>query len=343
MILTMFLLSVVCGCGGAVLRALELQDAFLHYPPGTTGDDHLSAGLNGLLKEPWHPLTLALLGLSVAFAVAMLLLARRAKKQDIWPTSGKLPWLLRAAAGTVLLATAAYDIADALRQGGGLTAHLLYSVLTLLAAGCVLWPALRGLSGHEAAQYSMTYLVPIFWCCFRLIIAFFENSSNPTTASYVYDLLTSAALLMAAYYLAGLYFRQKRSGTMRFCAGLTVYLGLIGLFSPIIFRLMGNAANTLPALSYLKSFNFDAVVDSAGILRHSLVNAGVSLFAVLYGLSMLFTTAAMGAREPAVEQPAEPTPTEPLEEHPEPMAEAVNDDAPFVAEDGDDALDDISL
>ncbi|MCL2546011.1 MAG: hypothetical protein FWE06_02295 [Oscillospiraceae bacterium] len=263
--MSLFLLSLIFGIAGGTLRALELRNAF--------GD----IDAVGRMPEPWHVLTIAMISLSVVFVALAWVFSRRESKliPQIFPR------LLRLLAGLVLTTTAGYELYLAITiTPRAEWSQLLYALLFLLAGLAVLMASVNALRCKEF-QYSLAYLIPVFWSCFRLMNAFFQHAANPIANSYIYSLFSDIALALTLLFFAGCYFANRRGKTLRFAGGLACFFGIVSFLSPLLYRMQNTALSTLPHVGFSRTYPFNR--------EAMLVDLGVFAFTALFGAAALLT------------------------------------------------------
>lgn len=229
-------LPVTAIAGGAIgffLRRLELATAF---EPDT-----------GLPIEGM-PVTWALIALSAAVAVVLLLLclgvgkgfeggydqafrARDAAPYMMGMTAGAF---LAAAAGVLLLLKLPRLYAEASLETSGfpmfsLVPMVLLSVLCLASAWSVLMLGKNNYRGEEKGRYSAWLLIPAYTCCMWLIVSYQEHSGDPIILDYVYQLFSVIAAVLGCYFLSGFGFGRSRPAAAAFFSAEAMYFALVTL------------------------------------------------------------------------------------------------------------------
>lgn len=229
-------LPVTAIAGGAIgffLRRLELATAF---EPDT-----------GLPIEGM-PVTWALIALSAAVAVVLLLLclgvgkgfeggydqafrARDAAPYMMGMTAGAF---LTAAAGVLLLLKLPRLYAEASLETSGfpmfsLVPMVLLSVLCLASAWSVLMLGKNNYRGEEKGRYSAWLLIPAYTCCMWLIVSYQEHSGDPIILDYVYQLFSVIAAVLGCYFLSGFGFGRSRPAAAAFFSAEAMYFALVTL------------------------------------------------------------------------------------------------------------------
>ena len=229
-------LPVTAIAGGAIgffLRRLELATAF---EPDT-----------GLPIEGM-PVTWALIALSAAVAVVLLLLclgvgkgfeggydqafrARDAAPYMMGMTAGAF---LTAAAGVLLLLKLPRLYAEASLETSGfpmfsLVPMVLLAVLCLCSAWSMLMLGKNNYRGEEKGKYSAWLLIPAYTCCMWLIVSYQEHSGDPIILDYVYQLFSVIAAVLGCYFLSGFGFGRSRPAAAAFFSAEAMYFALVTL------------------------------------------------------------------------------------------------------------------
>ena len=225
--------AIVGGAIGFFLRRLELATAF---EPDT-----------GLPIEGM-PVTWALIALSAAVAVVLLLLclgvgkgfeggydqafrARDAAPYMMGMTAGAF---LTAAAGVLLLLKLPGLYAEASLETSGfpmfsLVPMVLLSVLCLASAWSMLMLGKNNYRGEEKGKYSAWLLIPAYTCCMWLIVSYQEHSGDPIILDYVYQLFSVIAAVLGCYFLSGFGFGRSRPAAAAFFSAEAMYFALVTL------------------------------------------------------------------------------------------------------------------
>ena len=225
--------AIVGGAIGFFLRRLELATAF---EPDT-----------GLPIEGM-PVTWALIALSAAVAVVLLLLclgvgkgfeggydqafrARDAAPYMMGMTAGAF---LTAAAGVLLLLKLPRLYAEASLETSGfpmfsLVPMVLLAVLCLCSAWSVLMLGKNNYRGEEKGRYSAWLLIPAYTCCMWLIVSYQEHSGDPIILDYVYQLFSVIAAVLGCYFLSGFGFGRSRPAAAAFFSAEAMYFALVTL------------------------------------------------------------------------------------------------------------------
>ena len=225
--------AIVGGAIGFFLRRLELATAF---EPDT-----------GLPIEGM-PVTWALIALSAAVAVVLLLLclgvgkgfeggydqafrARDAAPYMMGMTAGAF---LTAAAGVLLLLKLPRLYAEASLETSGfpmfsLVPMVLLAVLCLCSAWSMLMLGKNNYRGEEKGKYSAWLLIPAYTCCMWLIVSYQEHSGDPIILDYVYQLFSVIAAVLGGYFLSGFGFGRSRPAAAAFFSAESMYFALVTL------------------------------------------------------------------------------------------------------------------
>ena len=225
--------AIVGGAIGFFLRRLELATAF---EPDT-----------GLPIEGM-PVTWALIALSAAVAVVLLLLclgvgkgfeggydqafrARDAAPYMMGMTAGAF---LTAAAGVLLLLKLPGLYTEAQAETSGfpmfsLAPMVLLAVLCLCSAWSVLMLGKNNYRGEEKGKYSAWLLIPAYTCCMWLIVSYQEHSGDPIILDYVYQLFAVIGAVLGCYFLSGFGFGRSRPAAAAFFSAEAMYFALVTL------------------------------------------------------------------------------------------------------------------
>ena len=225
--------AIVGGAIGFFLRRLELATAF---------ETDTGLPIEGM------PVTWALIALSAAVAVVLLLLclgvgkgfeggydqafrARDAAPYMMGMTAGAF---LTAAAGVLLLLKLPRLYAEASLETSGfpmfsLVPMVLLAVLCLCSAWSMLMLGKNNYRGEEKGKYSAWLLIPAYTCCMWLIVSYQEHSGDPIILDYVYQLFSVIAAVLGCYFLSGFGFGRSRPAAAAFFSAEAMYFALVTL------------------------------------------------------------------------------------------------------------------
>lgn len=111
--------------------------------------------------------------------------------------------LLMAAAGVMFVVKAMTGEAISVSR-------LILGVFAVGTAGSLLFTAKLNYKEREKGRYRFRLLVPAFFCCYWLILAYEGRAANPTVLQYMYELFAIICVLLAFYYIAGFDFGKAR-------------------------------------------------------------------------------------------------------------------------------------
>lgn len=230
------ILPVTAIVGGAIGFFLRRQELLTAFEPDT-----------GLPIEGM-PVTWALIALSAAVAVVLLLLclgvgkgfeggydqafrARDAAPYMMGMTAGAF---LTAAAGVLLLLKLPRLYAEASLETSGfpmfsLVPMVLLAVLCLCSAWSMLMLGKNNYRGEEKGKYSAWLLIPAYTCCMWLIVSYQEHSGDPIILDYVYQLFSVIAAVLGCYFLSGFGFGRSRPVAAAFFSAEAMYFALVTL------------------------------------------------------------------------------------------------------------------
>lgn len=217
MILLPFL-AVLGGGAGFFLRRWELSCAF---------------DGNGL-PIPGTPATICLITFSVALAVVFFLFCLRVKRKADVPqapfsAAGNLPYLVLCLLGAAALPAA--GSAGLLKELALWNPNLLRIALFILCfpcCACIVLAAVRNFHGQKR-QYSLSVLLPAFFCCLWLVTAGQACSSNPVVLDYAYYLFAVICVLLSTYYAASFSYIPTSYRSFLLFSLLGIYFGLTTL------------------------------------------------------------------------------------------------------------------
>lgn len=125
---------------------------------------------------------------------------------------------------------------------------------------CMILLAMRQGKNKKITKYTgMLITVPMFWCCFDLVVVYHENSGNPVVSDYSYMLLDIVAIMSAFYGIGSFLYEAKPASSQFFaCAGIASYLSFTQMGGTCIWYIfsgvgpdivryigIGNAARTM--------------------------------------------------------------------------------------------------
>ncbi|MGI6498664.1 MAG: hypothetical protein ACOX0U_07605 [Oscillospiraceae bacterium] len=226
------LLSVVtlaAGLAGAVLRWMERETGF---EEGTG------------LALPGNGPAIVLVALTCLLAVFLIVVSVKIKYEPYF-------WYDKASLTQSALCFGAYCAAALLMAGvGGIFAwkalsgdavslsRLILGAFAVGTATALLLTAKGNYKEREKGRYRFRLLVPPFFCCYWLILAYERRAANPTVLQYVYELFAIICALLAFYYIAGFDF-----GRARLRRGL--FFGQMAGFFSIVTLADGHAAESV--------------------------------------------------------------------------------------------------
>lgn len=218
--ITLFAVTLICGLVAGVVRALELAHAF----------DNATQ-----LMISWHPATIILLALTGLFVVAAIWLASRAPKYEHGePNPPSAAWMaVEVVACLLLLFSCGYELFQLREKFHAVL--LIFNLLGALAAVSILTGAFYTRRGTLTASTGFYYTVPIFWCCFSLVLDFWSHSANPVLLSFVFVMFSLIFSSLAVHSVAGFFFgRPRQRRALAYCA-LGVFFSLMTLISLILY------------------------------------------------------------------------------------------------------------
>lgn len=214
--------SVMMGICGAVFRAVELSRAF----DAETG-----------LMEPGDRSVLVMRLFTVAFIVfaAVLSALLRGKLSDglhlLSGNDNTLSKTVSTAGSMLLIAAAAFDYVKGRQML--LTSELILMLLAVLSAISLIVRMAK--PGKDYAFFS---IVPVFWCCFWLILIYRDRSVDPVIEYYVYELFAVVFCTLFFYRLAGYEFGLRKPRLSVFYGTIAIYLSFVTFLGPVIAKVV---------------------------------------------------------------------------------------------------------
>lgn len=235
-------LALVGGAGGFFLRRWELASGF---------------DTNGL-PILWSAPSLILIALSVALAVAFILLLRKPKYQpgnynEAFSAQNNWPYL-----AVMALSAAAILFAGifGLRYNGYCSILCkLTNLLCLLSFVCILataWSSFRG----QSMRFSLTLLVPGYTLCLWLVSAYQKQAADPVVLNFVYEMLAIICTLLGLYFSVGFSFERAKFRRCTMFSLLGIFFTLVTLADPhnmgdrlmLLFMFLYQLAHLIPLL-----------------------------------------------------------------------------------------------
>ncbi len=223
------LAALILGLIGGVIRAYELMYAFDH---------------DTQLLVHWSPLTIALGALTLAAALCVGLFARGAAPSEPGKAAPSAVWKLAMLLATAFLIASLVFDALSLAENFAMS-RLMYILLTILA--CV------GLGGIYASssrrKFSPTtgfyFTIVVFWCCYTLVLDFWEHAANPVLLSFLYTMFTLIFLTLSVFSVAGFFFDRRNVRRSLFYSGIGVYFSLLSLLAFGLYSLLNQSSAVL--------------------------------------------------------------------------------------------------
>ncbi|MDD4715006.1 MAG: hypothetical protein PHT34_00425 [Oscillospiraceae bacterium] len=212
-------LAVIGGVAGAILRNTERNTVF---EPDT--------GLAVL----WQPVTVALIALSVVLAALFFVSVRRMRPRtfpggyaEAFYAPSSLYITLSVAAAFLLAAAGVLLVRDAVAGDTVSVAWLLLGLFALFTAASVLVTARSNFKGGKQGKYSLFLLVPAFFSCFWMVLAYERQAENPVLLQYVYELFAIICILLAFYFMAGFGFEKPKVRRTSFFLLMGIYFSIL--------------------------------------------------------------------------------------------------------------------
>ncbi|MBQ8004630.1 MAG: hypothetical protein IJ299_06030 [Oscillospiraceae bacterium] len=236
---SLFILPVVTGICGALLRSSQLIHAYDHE--------------TGILKSG-EPVTYGLVAVCVIAALiavlAAFLLKNGAEIRSLKLGKGLL--MSGAAASAVIIIYAGmlffslFDEFDA--------TSLILALFSVYCAVSLLVLSKYSFAERDSTAYNVFSAVPAFWACFMLILAFREKISDPIIANYVPLMFAYLAILMFCYAMAAHVLGKNKKHVAVFACFFGIFFILMEIVSPFIAGTVPNAESIrymLPQLAFL--------------------------------------------------------------------------------------------
>jgi len=136
-------------------------------------------------------------------------------------------------AGAVLMILAA--AADYLLGGGDLPLSRGILMLFVLISGACILLSLISYKKEESAKLRGVFaIVPVFMCCYALVISYRDIASEPEVEVFLYEMLALAAFAAALYYAASAAFTGERPRVTLFFAASAAVLFLICIGGSVV-------------------------------------------------------------------------------------------------------------
>ncbi|MEL4105592.1 hypothetical protein AAFA46_01950 [Oscillospiraceae bacterium WX1] len=216
------LLALIAGALGFAVRLYERQTVF----DSTTG-----------FPVMYAPVSLALIGLSVAVLVYAILAAvvtsgthtaERSYTGAFAPEGFSYIGMSYLLAIVWLVSNVLYVLSLLKGNSAGLI-QLFFIFLSVIAALSVMFLARAAYKGRGGAELLFFSIMPPLFYCFWLVVLYKENASNPVLLDYCYETLAIAAAALATYFSAGYVFKKAATGWTLFSYLTTIYFGTIVL------------------------------------------------------------------------------------------------------------------
>ena len=199
----LFFIALIAGLAAGFFRALQLAFAF-------NPETHLLEA---------HPSTTFLMGTVIVFVVVTIWLLTKTAKYE--PGATKPPrgfWLASEFLASAMLLFSCIHGLLGLRERYH-TIVLVFNLLGVLTAFSILIAAVYTFKGVLTASTGFYYTVPIFWCCFALVLDFWSHSANPVLLSFAFMMFALVFTALSVNAAAGHFFsRPRRRRAMAFCA-----------------------------------------------------------------------------------------------------------------------------
>ena len=226
---------MAAGCAAGLLRAFEWRWAW---------------DTEKWLMTPWHTLSITLLVFSLAVAVLTWLTLRDEPKKTFAPSAEdfarfKSLFLVDAVAVLALLVSAWLDSSvyffpqSTGDQAAGVS-QLIFAILSVLAAVCVLVVSQASARGILSRAYAIYSLVPVFWGCFWLLRNISSYAINPVPLSFLYEMLAIVFTLLAMYSSAGFFFYRANRRRTQLYGRLGIFFCLVTLLGAGFYWLFWN-------------------------------------------------------------------------------------------------------
>ncbi|HPE15959.1 MAG TPA: hypothetical protein PK597_03280 [Oscillospiraceae bacterium] len=211
-------LTVGAGATGAALRYWERLVAF---EPDT-----------GLFISGTKPTPL-LIALSVVVALALLSLVRQggsaAPYERLFAARGDAYLFGAVAAAMLLVASGVMTFYPFLTGGTQKFTQLILALFSPVAAAGVILGARNCRRDPAANRRSLVLLLPAFYVCYWLVLAYEARAADPVVPGYLYELLAVICVLLALYHIAGCAFEKPRPARCLYFCLMGVYFSMVTL------------------------------------------------------------------------------------------------------------------
>lgn len=193
--------TLIVGVLGAVLRWMEQTMGF----EAETG-----------LAIPGNVPAIALIILACLFAVFLIVTAIKTKHPSmvrygqVSPAENPLCFGAYSVASLLMAVAGVLFIAKALMEETISISRLILGLFAIGTAVSLIFTAKMDDQGENKRQYRFRLLIPPFFCCYWLILAYEGRAANPVVLQYVYELFAIICVLLAFYYIASFDFGKGK-------------------------------------------------------------------------------------------------------------------------------------
>ena len=222
---TLLLLTAwVLGIAAGVIRSFELAYGF---------------DAKAQLPKRGSIYPILLLVISALFAASAILLSsfKRHKREET--NRAPLMWLILEAVGAAMLVLSSFFGLYALKAPDAFhIALLVFHLLGIISAGCIFTAAFLTFKGVLNKNTGFYNTIPIFWCCFTLVLDFWSHSSTPVKSAYIYVMLGLIFMTMAIQGVAGFFFDRPHGRRVLLCGAAGIFLSVLTLVSLACYRML---------------------------------------------------------------------------------------------------------
>ena len=108
-------------------------------------------------------------------------------------------------------------------------AKMVLGIFAILSGLAMVATARNNFQGEHKGKYSLILLVPAFFCCYWIILAYENHAANPVVLEYVYELFAVICILLAFYFMAGFGFEKPKVKSASLFCLCGIYFSIVTL------------------------------------------------------------------------------------------------------------------
>jgi hypothetical protein len=214
------LLVLVAGIAGAVLRRLERQTGF---------EPETGLAISG------NVFAICLIGLSGAVFLFLLFVMLCIRHQPLFwydrasLTESPVFFALYCVAAALVAIGGVLFVGKAIAGPGVLTTKLILGLFAIGAGLSLAWTAKGNYGQREKGRYRLRLLIPPFFCCYWLILAYEGHAANPVVLQYVYELFAIICGVLAFYFISTFDYGQAKVKPALLFGWMACYFSIVTL------------------------------------------------------------------------------------------------------------------